>query len=158
MSSGNNASLVAAGTRFRGGPTAETHSCHRPGVPPTGPLVGAPQGSDWCGLRWSAWQPLGKAAQEVGRGCGVYRVRGDDDDCLLYVGQGVIGARVTAHLRKCSDTRNVQGGIFGCARRLECSYVVNSAWADHQRLEVENDLIAAHVLTLGSIPAAQFIG
>jgi hypothetical protein len=28
----------------------------------------------------------------------------------------------------------------------------------HQRLELENDLIAAYVLETGTIPAAQFLG
>jgi hypothetical protein len=31
-------------------------------------------------------------------------------------------------------------------------------WLKHQRLELESDLIAAHVLTIGSPPVAQFLG
>jgi hypothetical protein len=158
MSSGNNAKLVEAGKRFRGRPTTETHTCHAPGVPPTGPLDGPSQGGEWCGLRWSKWLEVAKAAENIGRGCGVYRIRGDEDASLLYIGQGVIGARLVAHVRKRSDLTNPQGGIFGSVRRLECSYVVNDAWEDHQRLEVENDLVAAHVISAGSVPAAQFVG
>jgi hypothetical protein len=158
MSSGNNAKLVAAGKRFRGAATAEAHPCHAPGVEPSGALDGPPQASEWVGLRWSNWQPLAAAAASLGRASGVYRIRGDEGDGLLYVGQGVIGARLTAHVRKCGDKTHVQGGIFGSARRLECSYVVNESWLDHQRLEVENDLIAAHVLVTGRVPEAQFIG
>jgi hypothetical protein len=153
MSSGNNTELVATGKRFRGARTADTHPCHALGVPSPGALDGPTQRTEWCGLRWSRWQPLQDAAEDVRRATGVYRMRGDDRESLLYVGQGVIGARLAAHLRKCSDTTNIQGGVFASARRLECSYVVNDAWVDHhQRLEVENDLIASHVLTLGSHP------
>jgi hypothetical protein len=36
--------------------------------------------------------------------------------------------------------------------------VLNDDWLDHQRLELENDLIAAHLLTTGQVPAAQFLG
>ena len=34
----------------------------------------------------------------------------------------------------------------------------NDAWLRHQRLELETDLIAAHLLATDRIPAAQFIG
>jgi len=40
---------------------------------------------------------------------------------------------------------------------LEFSYVAGD-WETHERLELETDLIAAHVLTLGRVPPAQFIG
>jgi hypothetical protein len=36
--------------------------------------------------------------------------------------------------------------------------VVNDGWFDHQRMEIENDLIVTHVLTTGEVPEAQFIG
>ena len=36
------------------------------------------------------------------------------------------------------------------------SWVINTAWEHHQRLELENDLIAAWVLATGSPPSAQF--
>ena len=35
---------------------------------------------------------------------------------------------------------------------------VTGAWESHQRLELETDLIGAHILALGRVPAAQFIG
>jgi hypothetical protein len=158
MSSANNARLVNAGKRFRGGRCSETLPCHAASVPPTGALVGAPQGEVWCGLRWSAWQPLTDGAKSVGAACGVYRIRGDDATTLLYVGQGVIAVRVMAHAAKMNDDTNQQGLVFASGKRLECSYVANDVWLDHQRLEVENDLIAAHVLVTGRVPDAQFIG
>jgi hypothetical protein len=158
MSSGNNAKLVAAGNRFRGGITADAHACHAPGVEPTGALDGPPQGGEWVGLRWSNWQPLAAAVASLTRASGVYRIRSDEGNQLLYIGEGVIGPRLEAHLRKCDDENNMQGDIFASANRLECSYVVNESWLHHQRLEVENDLIAAHVLMTNRVPEAQFIG
>jgi hypothetical protein len=41
---------------------------------------------------------------------------------------------------------------------LECSWTTNDSWLGHQRLELENDLIAAHVLEHGAPPSAQFLG
>jgi hypothetical protein len=35
---------------------------------------------------------------------------------------------------------------------------LNSAWHDHERLELENDLIAAQFLETGRVPPAQFLG
>ncbi len=45
-----------------------------------------------------------------------------------------------------------------CAGPLACSYVLDGAWHTHQRLELENDLIAAYVLSTGTVPPGQFIG
>jgi hypothetical protein len=53
------------------------------------------------------------------------------------------------------DTR--QGQTFAGAAPLECSWVLGD-WLDHQRLELENDLIAAHVITTELVPSAQFLG
>lgn len=158
MSSGNNARLVSAGKRSRGSTTPNAHTCHAPGVEPPGALDGTPQASEWVGLRWSNWQPLAAAAASIGRASGLYRIRGEEGDDLLYIGEGVIGSRLAAHLRKCDEENNVQGEIFASAMRLECSYVANGSWLDHQRLEVENDLIAAHILVTGRVPEGQFIG
>jgi hypothetical protein len=44
------------------------------------------------------------------------------------------------------------------ASDLECSWTTNDSWLGHQRLELENDLIAAHVLEHGAPPSAQFLG
>ena len=35
-----------------------------------------------------------------------------------------------------------------------CSWVENETWHKHQRLELENDLIAAHLLHAGVLPPA----
>jgi hypothetical protein len=38
------------------------------------------------------------------------------------------------------------------------SWVRNDAWLDHQHLELETDLIAAHILAARRVPPAQFVG
>jgi hypothetical protein len=157
MSSGNNARLVAAGKRCRGGRCEVAESCHLPSLPPVGGLDGPAVGTRWYGLSWSSWRKLGEASVSLRADRGVYRIRGADDALLLYIGEGVIGRRLDAHLAKAQMASHRQSAIFG-RPGLECSFVVNDEWYDHQRLEIENDLIAAHVLTTGLVPEAQFIG
>lgn len=158
MSSGNNARLVAAGKRFRGGRCEHCEACHEVGVQPIGPLEGHPQAATWCGFRWSPWQPLRNAAASLGTDGGLYRIRGDDESTLLYIGQGAVGARLSAHLAKTRNPAHTQGGIFGAHARLECSFVLSSGWTDLHRLELETDLIAAHCLSTHQVPSAQFVG
>ena len=98
MSSGNNARLVAAGTRFRGGPCEDALDCHLPSLPPIAPLDGNLDSRDWCGHAWSEWTPVALAITEVpGRALGLYRVRARKAS-LLYIGGGLIGARLRTHL------------------------------------------------------------
>ena len=47
--------------------------------------------------------------------------------------------------------------VFAKSVELEYSRV-SGEWESHQRLELENDLIAAHFLRLDRPPLAQFIG
>lgn len=158
-SSGNNARLVAAGMRIRGGPGGDPHPRHEPGLAPLGPLEGDTQESGWGGHAWSDWIPLRDlAGGSTPRGVGLYRLRGDEGGTLLYVGEGAVPARPLAHLAKASLPDHAQGGIFADQARLECSWVLDEAWLPHQRLELENDLIAAHLFTTGQVPAAQFLG
>jgi hypothetical protein len=58
MSSGNNAKLVAAGKRFRGGIASEPDASHLPGLSPLDGLGGDPHGFNWCGHDWSEWSAL----------------------------------------------------------------------------------------------------
>jgi hypothetical protein len=88
----------------------------------------------------------------------LYRIRGDEAGALLYVGQGRIPDRPLAHLGKVAKADHEQGLIFAAQERLECSWVSNDEWLAHQRLELENDLIAAHVVHTGRVPTAQFLG
>lgn len=159
MSSGNNTSLASSGKRFRGGLTRVAGACHVPGIKPAGPLIGDVQGPGWCGHCWSGWLQVSEAVRMLPlAAAGLYRLRGRGLPGLLYVGQGKFRGRLAAHLAKARFTAGAQGEIFAGVSSLECSWVVGDAWLPHQRLELENDLIAAHVLSTGTAPAAQFLG
>ncbi len=156
-SSQNNARLVAAGMRFRGGPSLDPHTAHEPGVPPAGPLDGDPEGETWCGHVWSPWVEPGALETLCSGGSGLYRLRGESPSGLLYVGQGLVRPRLAAHLGKMRDPDDAQGRVFASARVSGCSWVMGDL-LPHQRLELENDLIAAHLLATGRVPMAQFLG
>lgn len=155
MSSTNDAKVVAAGKRFRGGPTSVSDGNHLPGLPPPGTLDGPCTSSAWHGLAWSAWQPADALSTE---GCGLYRIRAAGTPTLLYVGEGAIKGRVHAHLQKMSLPGHAQGQLLRDAGVLEASFIREDGWHTNQRLEIENDLIAAHVLEHRTQPAAQFLG
>lgn len=159
-SSPNNARLVAAGNRFRGGPySGPTLAEHRAGTSPVGRLTPDPHAPSWCGHQWSPWRPLHDVSRDLTTpATGLYRIRGDADRALLYVGQGVLPARPRAHLAKISKVGHRQGVLFGSQRRLEVSWVAGPQWPSNHLLELENDLIAAHVLHLDYAPIAQFLG
>ena len=155
-SSANNRRLVERGLRVRGGPCAESLTEHIPGIAPAGPLTDHPQAPGWGGHIWSEWVPLTDVARiSVNDGWGLYRIRGGSNDVLLYIGQGQVPQRPLAHLAKIGMPEHPQGTIFGTEPRLEVSLVLNGNWLAHHRLELENDLIGAHVLTTEAVPAAQ---
>jgi len=157
LSSHNSAKLVAAGKRRRGGPTALEQNNWSSGVPPVGPLEGDPQEARWCGHKWSDWLRMRDSAVKLTPDAlGLYRVRDADSPGLVYVGEGYIRARLAAHLAKGNKTGHRQAPFFGAG--LECSWTVNAAWLRHQRVELETDLIGAHVLSTGHAPRAQFLG
>ncbi|MFZ4434388.1 MAG: hypothetical protein ACOYOQ_14445 [Microthrixaceae bacterium] len=157
-SSGNNSRLAAAGRRFRGGPDP-TVPDDQASVLVAGPLRSAPAASDWMGLSWSDWTPFGDT---VGAGAippgsrGVYRLRDSGSDELLYVGQGVIASRFAAHARSASTPGSTKNRLFG--GEVEASWVQLDHLSVRCLLEVENDLIASHVLVFGRAPASQFAG
>jgi hypothetical protein len=158
-SSGNTARLVAAGKRVRGERCDGRHERHESGIAPSGPLTGDPQSAGWGGYVWSRWVALRElGARPMRPRSGLYRIRGDDEDSLLYVGQGRIPDRPLAHFGKVAKVDHRQGCIFAGQQRLGCSWVINDTWLAHQRLELENDLIAAHIVQTRSVPAAQFLG
>jgi hypothetical protein len=70
--------------------------------------------------------------------------------------QGAIRDRVAGHLSTGQQSQHRQAPFLG--EPLECSGIVNPAWARHHRLELETDLIGAHVLVTGWVSAAQFLG
>lgn len=69
------------------------------------------------------------------------------------IGQGRVSSRVTQHLRKVGNPQEPQGEVFQAD--MECSWALNDTWQEHQRLELENDLIAAYSLSMGAFPLAQ---
>jgi hypothetical protein len=91
-------------------------------------------------------------------GLGLYRMTGSADG-LVYIGQGAIRARLDTHRRKTLDpaSARAQHQVLRQQGSLEFSAVTGSS-EHHQRLELETDLIAAHILELGIVPPAQFIG
>src|SRR5262245_2645632 len=56
--------------------------------------------------------------------------------CSMRTGAAAAGAAART-------TKSPQGQGVAAAQPLSCSWVANAEWADHQRLELENDLIAA---------------
>jgi len=92
------------------------------------------------------------------RSLGLYRIRDTYAGTLLYIGEGIIGSRLKAHSAKLRIEGHPQGVILREAGCLEFSWVINNSWANHHRLELENDLIASYILATKSIPAAQFLG
>ena len=159
MSSGNNAKLVAAGKRFRGGYTGENTASHLDSIAPTGSLRCDPVQLLWGGHTWSAWHPINLAINTIlPEALGLYHIRHSGKSELLYIGEGRILARLAAHLQKTRNPAHPQGAIFSPASQVECSWVINNAWAKHERLELENDLIASHLLMNGVVPEAQFLG
>jgi hypothetical protein len=150
-STGNNSRLLAAGQRRRGGPDRASPGSTAT-APVAGPLRSSPTATNWLGLRWSPWDQA--AAPPMARG--VYRIRRPGSVDLLYVGQGQIGSRVRAHIAKGRRGTHRQAQHF--ADPTEVSWVDLEAMPTRQLLEVENDLIASHVLVRGVPPLAQFLG
>ncbi len=162
----NNARLVTVGKRYRGGligatdPDAGSFPSGRdqqPGISPFGPLTGAPVGAHWCGHNWSDWVSVTDAVTQITpKSFGLYRVCRQDEADLIYIGQGMVRERLAAHLAKGLSPTAKQSDWF--ASPLQCSWVLNADWGEQQRLELENDLIAAYLLTRGCVPPAQFLG
>jgi hypothetical protein len=152
-SSANNARLVAAGGRVRGGPDPRAVDAP-PSVPVGGDLQGDPQGRTWMGWPWADWVPAAAALLSA-PGTGLYRLRGSPAG-LIYVGQGEVAKRVRAHLSKAVQPGHRQAESF--AQNPEASWVELRGLPTVQLLEHGNDLISAHVLATGHAPAAQFLG
>ena len=151
LSSANNAALVAAGRRFRGGPDPLGEQSDS--APVSGPLDGEVMASNWLGLTWSAWAP--PDAVELPTGVGLYRIRRQDSRGLLYVGQGRIRDRIRSHLLKPAKAEHRQALHF--AGFVELSWVELDL-SKRALLELENDAIASHFMTVEAAPLAQFLG
>lgn len=149
-STGNNASLVRAGRRTRGFPNPDAvRSTDRP---PVLDALRSPTAADWAGLAWSSWTTSLVDAPRRG----VYRIRRPNADHLLYIGQGLVAARLAAHAAKSRrDGHRQQAAFTGV---LEYSWSELPDCSSTQLQEVECDLIASHVLVTGMPPSAQFLG
>lgn len=159
MSSANNRRLVEAGRRFRGGPSAETDATHTPSRAPTGPLNGSVTDEYWCGLSWSPWMPVDAVREALDRDAvGFYRLAGPKAERLAYVGEGKIVQRIANHVAKTRQQGHKQGQVLADFSPIRASFCTTSDWQASERLEIENDLIAAHVMRVGYAPNAQFLG
>jgi hypothetical protein len=157
LSSGNNARLVANGKRLRGGPDTADQDNWTDGISPVGPLGGDAQGLTWGGHVWSEWSQLPDVAARLAPDAlGLCRVRDPQKSGLVYIGEGYVRVRLANHLGKAGKAGHRQAPHFRAS--LECSWVENSRWLRHQRVELETDLIGAHVLSAGHAPFAQFLG
>jgi hypothetical protein len=126
---------------------------------PAGPLSDSVMDERWCGHTWAPWCSLDEIQRAIRpSSLGLYRIRSDRDRALLYVGEGKVHGRIRAHHDKTGVPNHPQGQLFTEAQPLLCSWVLNSEWERHQRLELKNDLIAAHITSTGRIPGAQFQG
>lgn len=158
MSTSNTQRLRDSGKLKRGGVTTKSLDCHKRGVEPLASLEGEVSSAHWCGHLWSQWCQRDDLSALSTRSQGLYRIRAKNEQLLLYIGEGFILSRLKAHIKKMANPKNVQGQIFAEATQLEFSWVANQSWRAHQRLELENDLIAAHLLETGVVPKAQFLG
>jgi hypothetical protein len=104
---------------------------------------------------WSDWEPMPDACKSA-TGVGLYRFRHEEVPGLVYVGQGRIATRLSAHLRKGSSPNHRQASYF--SGKVAASWVELPHMPTINLLEHENDLIAAHMLATGTPPAAQFLG
>jgi len=158
-STGNNRALAESGKRRRGGVTDETLACHLPGRGPEGPIVGDGGLERLLALNWSTWRAVGQCLDELtGDEVGLYLLKRRGAEKLLYIGEGKIRNRVAAHVKKGAKPEHPQAFAFTEPLDVELSFIRRGDLAKHQLLEVENDLIAAHVLQTGGVPAAQFLG
>jgi hypothetical protein len=111
------------------------------------------------GLNWSPWASVIEGLHDLNREeVGLYLLRRSGGGELVYIGQGKIMDRVKTHIKKGGQTDHPQAFAFSDAPSIEVSYIQRPDLAKHQLLEIENDLIAAHVIQMGVIPTAQFLG
>ena len=158
-STSNTRSLAARGKRRRGDITDEILKCHLPGIGPVGPIDGSDAVGGLLGLNWSPWASVAEALDNfIGVDVGLYLLRRSGGGELVYIGQGKIMDRVKTHIKKGGQTDHPQAFAFSDAPSIEVSFILRPDLAKHQLLEIENDLIAAHVIQMGVIPSAQFLG
>ena len=107
---------------------------------------GCPNDSDWMGLNWSCLRPLViSETASLPQGTGVYKLIGDENE-VLYIGES---SNLRSRLRTHCDNPDHRDAVFAyCA--------LDHAALGCQRLEVENDLIAAYFSETKQPPRLQF--
>ena len=152
-SSGNSKYLVDAGKRFKG--FQDATAVRTASLPSILDLVRSPKDSGWCGLGWSTWEtfPNGLPPKDFN---GLYRITRPEIPSLSYIGQGKISDRLRAHGMKHTFAGHAQANDF--APGFQISWVRAEVSHPRQLLELEDDLIASHVISFGHCPSAQFIG
>ena len=75
----------------------------------------------------------------------------------MNLGEGKVKDRLSAHAKKL-EAQTAQGSALAAAAPIEFSFVLDELWLSHHRLELETDLIGAHVISFQRPPPAQFIG
>jgi hypothetical protein len=148
-SSGNNRRLVEAGKRFRGSRMSDEEIAALPpdeSVPPPATLESDPRAADWLGLAWRSAERNAPGRSDVG----VYRIGAGSRGPLDYLGQGLVASRWRSHAE-------------GWAGDLAAERSDEPVWGwvplelgSRQLLEVENDLIASHMVIFSRPPLVQF--
>lgn len=151
-SSGNNRRLVITGKRFRGYRNAGEGRI--PDAPPPLDLHSDPMSDNWMGLPWQEFC----VSQTQVKMVGLYRALHQTNNSLIYVGQSSasIAGRVLAHMAKSTKPNHRQHSFFDKSVIWQWAnmYELNRT----QLLEIENDLIASHMLAHDRPPNAQFLG
>ena len=146
-SSGNNRRLVEAGRRFRGYRLSDEEIAELPpdeSAAPPATLEGDTRAADWLGLAWRAAEVEPPGREDVG----VYRIGTGGVGPLDYLGQGAIAARWRSHAGGWAlDLAAEDGGVWDW---------VGLSLGSRQLLEVENDLIASHMVVFARPPRVQF--
>jgi predicted GIY-YIG superfamily endonuclease len=120
------------------------------GGPSSRPLVltGQPWAHDWMGLRWSpAINLLRKELASVPTTSGLYKLREASQNRLLYVGETKnLHARLCSHVTAKWSNLNPEASFYALDRNV----------LDHQRRELETDLLGAYYEMLGEPPCFQY--
>jgi hypothetical protein len=145
----NTKATVAAGKYLRGGRIPEDSTAQRepdPSAPPPRSLDQDPRHPRWLDLHWNEADHA-RPERDV---LGVYRILGHRSGPLDYLGEGRIRDRCEKHLSGWAQDLAAERGS-----------TAPYSWSGldvtrTQRLEVENDLIASHMVVFGMPPRVQF--
>lgn len=119
-------------------------------IPGRGPLPWTDReevlSTNWMGLEWTEPTRLGDVSTDVPADSGVYMIWDSDDPLPLeYIGQSAnIRSRLRTHNRNRDSELHFRYGLL------------DGHDHQHERSEVETDLLGAHWLIVGSSPRDQF--